>query len=302
MVTIKEAAALSGLTVKAIRHYESLGLVRASARTSAGYRQYSDDDIFRLRQIQYFRELKFPLQEIARLLDAPREDVQAAMMCQRTVVEQQLEEYRRAQTILNAAIAGEQETVRPADAAKNHVAVVAIDLQNDILEGGALCCKRILNILPPLQKLLAQARQAGVPVIYVCDRHYREDPELLLWNDHMMAGSWGVQIIDEVAPMPGDHIVYKNRFNGFVNTNLHELLQKLQVKTLLITGWRTHVCVAQTAIEAFYKGYQVAIAEDGVDSTTQSEHEHGMSLMQINYGFETYSCDEALEMLLRPKE
>lgn len=61
------------------------------------------------------------------------------------------------------------------------------------------------------------------------------------------------------------------------------------------------MCVAQTAIEAFYKGYRVAIVEDGVNSTTQREHEHGLSLMQINYGFETYESETALNDLLNPE-
>ena len=299
MVTIKAAAALAGLTVKAVRHYESLGLVTPSARTAAGYRLYSDEDIFRLSTIQYFRELKFPLQEVAKLLDAPQEEIRVALERQRQSVAEQMEEFRRAQAILDVVLAA--ETTAVAEAGKPRVAIVAMDLQNDMLEGGALACKRILNILPPLRKLFAEARAKGIPVIYVCDRHFKGDPELQLWNDHMMAGSWGAQIIDEVAPQPGDHIVYKNRFNGFVETDLQDVLQRLKVDTVLMTGWRTHVCVAQTAIEAFYKGYQVAIVEDGVNSTTQSEHEHGLSLMQINYGFETYRCETALKDLLEPE-
>lgn len=58
------------------------------------------------------------------------------------------------------------------------------------------------------------------------------------------------------------------------------------------------VCVAQTAIEAFYRGYHVVIAEDGVNSTTEAEHRSGMSLMRVNYGFETYPCHRALEAIL----
>ena len=80
MVTIKAAAELTGLTVKAIRHYEQIGLVQPPLRTDAGYRLYSTENIFRLRQIQYYRELKFSLQEIGGLLDAPQEAVRQAMM------------------------------------------------------------------------------------------------------------------------------------------------------------------------------------------------------------------------------
>lgn len=61
MITIKKAASLTGLSVKAIRHYESRGLLPKPERTDAGYRMYSESDIARLQQIRYFREMKFPL-------------------------------------------------------------------------------------------------------------------------------------------------------------------------------------------------------------------------------------------------
>ena len=287
--------------MKAIRHYEAIGLVQPSARTSAGYRLYSSQNIFRLRQIQYYRELKFPLQEIGALLDAPREAVLAALERQRRIVDGQLEEYRRASAVLQAALSAGTPEAEHAGGGPG-LAVVGIDLQNDILEGGALPCKRILSILPPLAELFDKARRLGVPVIYVCDWHKKGDPELLLWNDHMMENSWGSRIIGQVAPREGDYIVRKNLFNGFINTDLQAVLERLHVRTLLFTGWRTHVCVAQTAIEAFYRGYRVAIAGDGVNSTTRSEHEYGMSLMQINYGFAVYPCQSALETLLEPEK
>lgn len=296
MVTIK-AAELTGLTVKAIRHYERIGLVAPPDRTEAGYRLYSAETIFRLRQIQYYRELKFSLQEIGGLLDAPQEAVRQAMTRQQCEVEQRLEEYRRARAVLQAALSSEnREPRRPAGAAS--AAIVAIDLQNDLLEGGALPCRRIRDILPQLKTLFEKARRLGVPVIYLCDWHQKNDPELLIWNDHMMADSWGAEIIGELAPHPEDYVVHKNLFNGFLNTELQNVLDTLQVQTLLFAGWRTHVCIAQTAIEAFHRGYRVAIAEDGVNSTTRSEHEYGMSLMEINYGFAVCPCETALETLL----
>lgn len=295
-VTIRTAAKLTGLTQKAIRHYESIGLCPPSARSEAGYRLYSQEAIQRLQQIQNFRKLKFGLPEIAALLDAPQDVLHAEMRRQRRYVETRLDEYRQALAVLNAALSCEEES--PVSGISPRVAVVAIDLQNDILQGGALPCKRILNILPPLKMLFAKAHDLGVPVIYVCDCHRKGDPELQIWNDHMMEGTYGAQIIDEVAPHACDYVVQKNLFNGFINTDLQSVLDTLNVRTLLLAGWRTDVCVAQTAIEAFYRGFHVAIAEDGTDSTTQREHEYGMSLMQINYGFEAYSCASALETLL----
>jgi len=296
LVTIRVAAKLTGLTPKAIRHYESIALCPPSARSPSGYRLYSQEAIQRLQRIQYFRKLKFSLPQIAALLDAPPDEVHAALRSQRDEVEVQLNEYRQALTVLNAAMASEDQS--PVAAAPSRIAVVAIDLQNDILQGGALPCKRILNILPPLKLLFQKARDMGVPVIYVCDCHRKGDTELQLWTDHMMEGSYGAQIIDEVAPHACDYVVHKNRFNGFVNTDLQSVLDTLNVRTLLLAGWRTDVCVAQTAIEGYYRGFHVAIAGDGTDSTTQREHEYGISLMEINYGFEVYPCATALEELL----
>ncbi len=299
LITIKEAAGLTGLSPKAIRHYEALGLCAPAARSPAGYRLYSPQDIQCLRQIRYLRSLKFSLREVAQLQNASPEQLHEAMRCQLDHVEMELAEFRNARMLLNVALASDDGHQLPA---KDALAVISIDLQNDILPGGALPCKRILTILPRLRQLFQEARALGVPVIYLCDTHREGDLELLLWNDHMMEGSYGAQIIDEVAPEPCDYVVCKTRFNGFISTGLQSLLDSLNVQTLLFTGWRTDVCVAQTAIEAFYRGFHVAIAADGTDSTSQREHEYGMSLMQINYGFEVYPCAEALKALLRDRE
>ena len=301
MITIKKAASLTGLSVKAIRHYESCGLMPEPERTRSGYRMYSESDIARLQQIRYFREMKFPLTEIAGLLDAPAEDVQQAMIRQQAEVDRVLEEYKRAQMLLQSLLPEDIDAAAHLFSAADvcRPAIVATDLQNDLLEGGALACGRIHLILPRLKKLFAQARRMGVPVIYVCDRHYKDDPELQLWNNHMMAGSYGAQIIDEVQPEPGDCVIYKNRFNAFVNTTLDKTLRQMQINTVIMTGWRSDVCVAQTAIEAFYRGYRVAVADDGVNSTTEAEHRQGMKLLAINYNFDFYPCETILENLLQ---
>src|SRR5690606_21052889 len=65
---IGEAASLSGVTAKMIRHYEGIGLIPEAARTFAGYRLYSDADIHRLRFIKRSRSLGFPIKQIEVLL------------------------------------------------------------------------------------------------------------------------------------------------------------------------------------------------------------------------------------------
>jgi MerR family transcriptional regulator, thiopeptide resistance regulator len=67
--TVGELARLTGLTVRALHHYDEIGLVRPSQRTQAGYRLYDDADVLRLQQVLLFRELGLPLDEIASAID-----------------------------------------------------------------------------------------------------------------------------------------------------------------------------------------------------------------------------------------
>ena len=117
MITIKKAASLTGLSVKAIRHYESCGLLPEPERTGAGYRVYSESDIARLQQIRYFREMKFPLTEISALLDAPTEEIQKAMVRQQIEVDRALEEYKRAQVLLQSVLSEDMNSASPLSSA-----------------------------------------------------------------------------------------------------------------------------------------------------------------------------------------
>jgi MerR family transcriptional regulator, copper efflux regulator len=67
-VNIGDAARLSGVSAKMVRHYESLGLLPRVARTDSGYRQYSEADVHTLRFIKRGRDLGFSMDEIAELV------------------------------------------------------------------------------------------------------------------------------------------------------------------------------------------------------------------------------------------
>lgn len=76
--TVHELAALSGVTVRALHHYDELGLVRAR-RAANGYRRYGPAEVDRLQQVLLYREADLPLADIKRLLDDPAFDAREAL-------------------------------------------------------------------------------------------------------------------------------------------------------------------------------------------------------------------------------
>ncbi|MBF8194385.1 MerR family transcriptional regulator [Nonomuraea sp. K274] len=73
-LSVGQAARLAGITVRTLHHYDEIGLLAPGERTHAGYRRYTDADLVRLQQILLYRELGFPLEEIAVILDRPEAD------------------------------------------------------------------------------------------------------------------------------------------------------------------------------------------------------------------------------------
>jgi DNA-binding transcriptional MerR regulator len=85
-LTVSEVARLAKVSVRALHHYDAIGLLVPSGRSEKGYRLYSHADLRRLQQIMSFKVLGFPLEEIRRMLDDPRFDVRAALRLQRKLL------------------------------------------------------------------------------------------------------------------------------------------------------------------------------------------------------------------------
>jgi DNA-binding transcriptional MerR regulator len=114
---VADAARISGVSIRALHHYDAIGLLVPTGRTEAGYRLYTDADLLRLQQILIGRELGFSLEEIRRSLDDPRFDHAHALVEQR----RRLQEKARAL----------DETLRAVDAA---LAVVGQDPQGGTMD------------------------------------------------------------------------------------------------------------------------------------------------------------------------
>jgi ureidoacrylate peracid hydrolase len=85
-------------------------------------------------------------------------------------------------------------------------------------------------------------------------------------------GSWEGDWYGEVRPEPGDIIVTKHRYAAFHNTDLDLILRSNGIRTVIITGVVTNVCVETTAREAFVRDYYVVVVEDGTAAYLPEDH------------------------------
>jgi DNA-binding transcriptional MerR regulator len=102
---VKEVAQITGISVRALHHYDEIGLLVPKARSGAGYRMYDDEDLLRLQQILIGRELGLALEEIRRSLDDPEFDRKRALLAQRTQLRERARKTRAMLRAVDAALA-----------------------------------------------------------------------------------------------------------------------------------------------------------------------------------------------------
>lgn len=91
---IGEVAALTGVSVRTLHHYDDIGLLRPSGRSHAGYRLYAPADLERLQSVLFFRDLGFGLEAIGRIVKDPHFDRRAALVAHRAQLVQELQKTR----------------------------------------------------------------------------------------------------------------------------------------------------------------------------------------------------------------
>ena len=79
MMTVNEVCKITGMTIRTLQYYDSIGLLKPIEYTDAGYRLYDETSLKRLQQILLFKELEFPLKEIKKIIDAPDFDRDKAL-------------------------------------------------------------------------------------------------------------------------------------------------------------------------------------------------------------------------------
>ena len=148
-----------------------------------------------------------------------------------------------------------------------HTALVIVDMQNDFVhKGGSLLVPDAEATIPAINRLLQFARAHGIRVVYSQDTHRDSDPEWRIWPKHAREGTWGWQIVDELAPAQGDVVLRKLRYDAFYGTPLDHLLRLWGTGTLVICGTVANKGVHYTAASAALRWYDVVIPRDAISA------------------------------------
>lgn len=173
--------------------------------------------------------------------------------------------------------------------------LIIVDMQNDFVhpEGSLAHRSRdnpasgldlpfMMSVIPQVKQLAEAFRQAARPVIYIAHvvRPDYADAQFPYWrlarpdgNRTFIAEStWGAQIVDDLKPRDGEHLVVKKGFGGFANTQLDTILRNLGVRTCVVAGVMTSVCVSSTVRGGVEHNYRMIVVEDAVADVVRDLH------------------------------
>jgi nicotinamidase-related amidase len=169
-------------------------------------------------------------------------------------------------------------------------ALIVIDMQNDFVRPkGALYVPDAQATIPAIAGLLERARGAGMPVAFSQDTHGEGDPEWDIWGEHAREGSWGWEIVSELAPAASEPVLRKVRYDAFYGTHLDHLLRVWETRTLIVCGTVANICVHYTAASAALRFYDVVVPRDAVSALEAFDLE--ASLRQTAFLFAGRVCD-----------
>jgi nicotinamidase-related amidase len=157
-------------------------------------------------------------------------------------------------------------------------ALIIVDMQNDfVLPGAPACVAGAFATLPKIGEALAFWRQKAWPVIYLY-REYRRDgsdievtrlESFLRGTRFCLPGSEGAKIVQAIEPLAGEFQVMKNRFSGFMDTELDFILRRQNVESIVVCGTQYPCCVRATLVDGLCYGYHTTCLTDA--TSAQSE-------------------------------
>lgn len=168
-------------------------------------------------------------------------------------------------------------------------ALIVVDMLHEFVDG-ELGGPKSRGIVPACVRAVEHARKRGWPVAFAYDDHREGDPEIEIWGEHAMHGSPGQRFVEGIRPdyerghrdAGGGHRLEegfpKRAYSAFTNSNLAPWLHERGVEEIVLVGTATHICVAQTAIDGFQRGFKITVVSDatcafeGVDEKPWLEH------------------------------
>ena len=193
-------------------------------------------------------------------------------------------------------------------------ALIVIDMQRDFMEPGGFGetlgndVSQLRRTIEPTAALLVACRAAGLPIIHTREGHLpdlsdcppaklnRGEPSQRIGAPGPMGrilirGEHGHDIIDELAPAPGEPVVDKPGKGAFYATELGELLAEKGIRSLIVTGVTTEVCVHTTVREANDRGYECLVLSDCVGSYFPEFQEAGLRMIAAQGGIFGWVAD-----------
>jgi nicotinamidase-related amidase len=183
--------------------------------------------------------------------------------------------------------------------APGRTAVLIIDMQVDFASpdgvlGAFIDMSAVEPALAAAQALADSARAAGVPVVFV-GLSTTPETDSPAWNERMRrrggdpevdaalcrAGAVGSDFYGP-KPLPGELVVPKTRYSGFVGTDLDVKLTEMDVDTLVVAGLTTECCVDSTVRDAFDLDYHVFVAADACAAYEADIHAASLKVMELN--------------------
>jgi nicotinamidase-related amidase len=158
-------------------------------------------------------------------------------------------------------------------------ALIVEDMQKDFCnEDGALFIGDTVNaIIPRISGLIERAIRKEVHLIFAQDWHSHDDDEFEIWGQHCVRETPGAEVIDVFAPLLKEaHVIRKQKYSDFFGTDLDAHLKEKGIRTLIVVGVATNICVLHTAIDAAHRGYELIVPEDCVAALSDHEHEYGL--------------------------
>jgi len=186
-------------------------------------------------------------------------------------------------------------------------ALLIIDMQRDFVEPGGFGetlgndVSILQAVIPPLRRVLDEARQIGMTVIHTREGHLpdlsdcppaklsRGKPSMRIGDPGpkgriLIRGEYGHDIIDELAPIDGELVIDKPGKGSFYATGLQDYLVSKGILSLIVAGVTTEVCVHTTVREANDRGYECLVLSDCVGSYFAEFQRVGLEMFSAQGG------------------